>query len=159
MRTFDEQDAAIRARWPSWSLLSFDGATATWRGPIRPNSRRYTVDLRFRFPANAESYDPMQGQPRVRILSPTPELHWDYDQAPLPHVYWVGDGVDDPILCLFDVDSGEWTLDDLMSDTTLKWASLWLNFYEGWLATKKWYGGGTHVAAVAGGDGMKHVAA
>lgn len=92
----------------------------------------------------------MHGQPRVTILDPRLEMHWDYAEPPIPHVYRVGRSFDRPVLCLFDVEAGEWTPNDLMADTTLKWASIWLNFYEGWLVTKKWFGGGRHASAAAG---------
>lgn len=86
----------------------------------------------------------MHGQPRVRINSPTLERHSEYEEGPLPHVYRVGDDDNHVVLCLFDVNGHEWTPIDLIAETTLKWTCLWLNFYEGWLATKRWYGGGTH---------------
>lgn len=88
----------------------------------------------------------MQGQPRVRILDPRLELHWDYEEPPVPHVYRVDSSLDAAVLCLFDVEASEWTPDDIMAETTLRWTSIWLNFYEGWLVTKKWYGGGRHPA-------------
>ena len=39
----------------------------------------------------------------------------------------------------------EWDANDLIADTTIHWAAQWLYFYEGWLVTKKWRGGGRHV--------------
>jgi hypothetical protein len=45
---------------------------------------------------------------------------------------------------LFSLEGREWGLDDLIAETTILWAARWLFFYEGWLATKKWKGGGRH---------------
>ena len=47
-------------------------------------------------------------------------------------------------LCLFDAYNREWTPSDLLAETTVPWSSRYLFFYEGWLATKSWRGGGRH---------------
>jgi hypothetical protein len=52
-----------------------------------------------------------------------------------------------PSLCLFSLSKREWTPDDLIAHTTVFWAWEWLLFYEGWLVTKKWKGGGRHPAS------------
>ena len=85
-------------------------------------------------------------QPRVQVLKPLLERHPDYEEGPIPHVYWSNDDKVEPYLCLFSPTLREWDINDLIADTTIHWAAQWLYFYEGWLVTKKWRGGGRHAA-------------
>lgn len=56
----------------------------------------------------------------------------------LPHTYLNNN------LCLYYPKSKEWSKYDYISDTIIPWISEWLYFYEIWLATDKWLGGGLH---------------
>jgi hypothetical protein len=58
-------------------------------------------------------------------------------------------------LCLFSPSLGEWDVNDLLAETTIFWANEWLYFYEGWLITKKWRGGGRHPSLTT--DGAKQL--
>jgi hypothetical protein len=62
-------------------------------------------------------------------------------EGDLPHVYASGDQI---LLCLFDPDTREWAPCDLLSETTVPYATDWLACYEGWRATGEWTGGGRH---------------
>jgi hypothetical protein len=84
-------------------------------------------------------------QPRVQVLKPLLERHPDYEEGPIPHAYRNSDNPDLPYLCLFSPDLREWDVNDLIAHTTIHWAAQWLYFYEGWLVTKKWRGGGRHI--------------
>jgi hypothetical protein len=55
-----------------------------------------------------------------------------------PHLYADGS------LCLYRPRYGEWNAAMDFADTILPWASLWLYFYEIWLATGVWHGEGEH---------------
>ena len=58
----------------------------------------------------------------------------------LPHVYSIK-----PVrLCLNFPSYGEWTLDKSIAETIVPWAYLWLMYFEHWLATDEWQGGGKH---------------
>lgn len=51
----------------------------------------------------------------------------------------------DGTLCLFCPDGphgGEWTHDKAIAHTIVPWTSKWLFFYEAWLMTGEWLGGG-----------------
>ncbi len=54
----------------------------------------------------------------------------------------------DGTLCLFDPHGGEWSPSDSIADTTVAWASLWLMYYELWLDTGEWKGGGAPMPEV-----------
>lgn len=47
-------------------------------------------------------------------------------------------------LCLFYPKSNEWTPQSCLSNTMVPWTISWLRFYEIWLITGKWEGGGEH---------------
>jgi hypothetical protein len=156
MKLIAAQIASMKARWPNFALVGHDTRAAVWEGELSPTSARaYTVRLSYFVPIMGERFTIGQVQPRVRVLAPLLEQHQGYEQGPLPHVYWDKDDPDRPFLCLFSPEGREWSIDDLIADTTIFWASRWLFFYEGWLATKKWKGGGRHSSQ---GKGAKQLA-
>ena len=56
----------------------------------------------------------------------------------LPHVY----SHKEQKLCLYSWKKRQWTKEKLISSTIIPWASEWLEFYELWLISGKWLGGG-----------------
>lgn len=58
----------------------------------------------------------------------------------LPHVYQQNP----PELCLYLPGAGEWSSELLLSNTIVPWTLLWLYYFENWLATDNWEGGGVH---------------
>ena len=56
----------------------------------------------------------------------------------IPHLYSNGS------LCLYYPKDHEWDYHDLWSETLIPWTSLWLYFFEIWLVTGEWIGGGIH---------------
>jgi hypothetical protein len=139
VKSIATQAHARADRWPTLELQKLEGRRAQWVGDVTPHQRRYRIEITYKAPLAVERFTAAQVQPRVRVLHPDLEEHSDYELGPLPHVYWTSGG---PVLCLFDPDQGEWSSDDLLAETTVPWALRWLVFYEGWLATKKWKGGG-----------------
>jgi hypothetical protein len=58
----------------------------------------------------------------------------------LPHVY-----SDDPVrLCLYLPGSGEWHRGLSLATTIVPWTYLWLDYFEEWLVSNEWQGGGVH---------------
>ncbi|WP_297494684.1 hypothetical protein [Acidocella sp.] len=58
----------------------------------------------------------------------------------IPHVY-----SEAPLkLCLYLPGSGEWHCGLLIANTIVPWAALWLYFFEEWLISDEWKGGGQH---------------
>lgn len=78
--------------------------------------------------------------PKVIVLEP--DLVALANNRSLPHVYQQSP----PNLCLYLPVTGEWTPEKLISKTILPWSILWLYYYENWLATDIWEGGGEHPA-------------
>ena len=76
--------------------------------------------------------------PTVTVL--TPDLSELSAGRRIPHVYSTA-----PMrLCLHVPSSDEWRFDKSVADTIVPWAYLWLAYFEHWLATDEWLGGGTH---------------
>lgn len=103
----------------------------TWEFHARPSpiSRRYHIRLSYK-----------RGDvPRVVVLSP--DLEKLAAGRRLPHVYYAYSPLS---LCLYLPGSGEWTAAHPLSETIVPWTVLWLAYFEDWLLTDDWKGGGKH---------------
>ena len=60
----------------------------------------------------------------------------------VPHLY----DQETQRLCLFMPKYEEWKPFMYISETIIPWASEWLVFYELWLSTGEWLGGGEHLS-------------
>jgi hypothetical protein len=74
--------------------------------------------------------------PRVFVLSPKLEM-WGEEKS-IPHTYSSNE------ICVYLPNNDEWLASAFIADTIIPWTLLWLFFYEIWLATGKWFGGGIH---------------
>jgi hypothetical protein len=92
-----------------------------WSGEVQPShySRKYRLELQL---------DPLGVIVEIRPRLPRPE------GAKLPHVFARDE------LCLFF--DGEWDTNHVVAETIVPWAAEWLLFYEFWLTTGEWLGGG-----------------
>jgi len=101
----------------------------TWRYNTRPSvlSREYSVRIEYN----------RDDTPRAFIDSPNlAELAEGRD---LPHVYR------DPVrLCLFLPSAKEWHASMRIDETFVPWVAIWLYYFEDWLASGEWRGGGAH---------------
>jgi len=84
-------------------------------------------------------YD-LNNSPNIYVVDPN--LHEITNGLEPPHVYAFNESITK--LCLYLPSSGEWYKDKFLSDTVVPWASLWLMYFSGWLATGQWHGGGVH---------------
>ncbi len=137
-----DQIATMRRHYPELKVLSRERDHAIWRGPLRPVLQTFDVEISYRVPMVVERINLLRLQPRVRIVSPQLKRRRGDAEGELPHVYWASDR--QPVLCLFDPETREWTPDDLLAETTVPYTIDWLACYEGWRATGKWTGGGRH---------------
>ncbi len=141
----DQQIAAMADAWSDFKVTRRDGTSATWQGPLRPLLQTFIVEISYRAPSVIEMLNNRRLQPRVRILSPQLRPRRGDPEGQLPHVYYVGDGPLDVILCMFDPESDEWSPTMMIAETTVPWAIDWITSYEGWRTTRKWTGGGKHL--------------
>ena len=149
MKSVEEQIRAMDFQWPGFQVIQQFERGAVWEGVLAPDRREYSVRVRYRVPLAIENISLLDVQPRVRVISPNLERHPDYEEGPVPHVYRSTTNSSILYLCLFDPVEREWSCDDLIADTTMFWTAEWLYFYEGWLVTKKWRGGGRHIGPPA----------
>jgi len=76
--------------------------------------------------------------PEVVVVSP--DLNELADGRHLPHVYSTK-----PVrLCLFDPQTAEWSPGASIADTIVPWTYEWLFYFEEWLVSDEWKGGGRH---------------
>ena len=101
-----------------------------WNFDVKPSPLSRTYRLRIQFKRF--------GLPDVFVLNPNlNELAGDRH---LPHVYSIN-----PVrLCLHFPKYDEWSLDKSIADTIVPWTYLWLIYFEYWLASDEWQGGGKH---------------
>ena len=74
----------------------------------------------------------MRSRPSVWVL--TPPLHSIGDGIAIPHTF------SDGSLCLHI--PGQWQSDMTIAEYIVPWIAEWLFYYEVWLATGEWIGGG-----------------
>ncbi len=101
-----------------------------WTCDVHPTllSRTYTVRIVYR-----------QGRaPSAFVLEP--DLNELAAGRPLPHVY----GERPPELCLYLPRACEWAPSMRLADTIVPWINLWLFYFEEWLLSNEWKGGGEH---------------
>ena len=104
------------------------GLTAIVKTKPTSNSDDYELLIR---------YESLEKHPYVLLLNPNIPK-----DVRLPHVYprKKYKGKEYPNLCLYL--PGGWNNSLLIADTILLWAIEWLYYYELWIITGKWHGGG-----------------
>ena len=129
IRLFDQM-MTLRAAYPSASCELRNG-TLFWMGKIKPTplSREYDVAL---------IYSDSQ-VPKVWVLGDSLQK---IDDAGFPHKYDVDVKNNMVQICLYRY--REFTKDKFLANTIIPWTVEWLYFYENWLATGEWCGGGEH---------------
>jgi hypothetical protein len=102
-----------------------------WTFNARPSamSRTYKAKLTYK---TGET-------PKVTVLSP--DIVELAGGRPLPHVY----KQQPPQLCLCWPIGNEWHSGMVLTNTFICWTYVWLFYFECWLATDIWSGGGIHI--------------
>lgn len=132
-KTIARQIEAMAVAWPMFRVGKRDrvNRSAIWSGILKPQFTAYRVEVRYAVGA----------LPQVRILSPELGRLPGNEEGSLPHVYGPSN---DPTLCLYDPEADEWNSTMLIAETIIPWTIEWLTFYEFWLMTGVWSGGGRH---------------
>lgn len=129
--SLDKQVAFLKLRDPAGEAAVRQGRLV-WRFRVQPSplSRIYKLRLQFR----------PGGLPQVVVTSP--DLVLLAEGRRLPHVY----DQEAVRLCLYMPGTGEWNDRQLLADTLVPWSVLWLFYFEEWLLSGEWKGGGVHPA-------------
>ena len=122
-----QQDQRIKEKFPQFTR-SQNHKQGVWTGDLKPKewSPKYKIRIIYK----------LKRHPKVSVISP--ELLFAKGKSQLPHVYSGNE------LCLFYPNGREWASDKFIADTIIPWTSLWLFYYEDWLYTGQWKGGGIH---------------
>jgi len=109
--------------------LGLKTQTLVWYGMLQPTeiSRKYKIRVEL----------PLKGSPKAYMEEPKMEMRGGNKP---PHIYNYEEGK----MCLYLPNSKEWTTFKRLADTLIPWISEWLFFYEIWLLTGEWEGGGKH---------------
>jgi len=130
--TLAEKGVRLRAAQPD-STLRFDHGDKrlVWIGHLQPTP----ASCRYRIRIEVWRSKPIM--PKVFLEDPALQ---DRDGDEAPHLY----SRERAQLCLWLPRRGEWSPHMWIAESVLLWAAEWLFFYEIWLATGEWMGGGEH---------------
>jgi hypothetical protein len=120
------QQALLRTAFPR-SRTQIRRSQLAWEDVLTPTSisNSYLVRIMYQIGSG----------PRISVLNPKLQRR---DGVKPPHLY-SGDR-----LCLYLPGAAEWANYMVLADTIVPWISEWLLYYEIWLATGEWCGGGVH---------------
>ena len=123
-----QQFLAMKADFPQFKGKLGRNSSVRWVGEVAPFgiSETYTVSIEYE----------LRGRPRVTVLRPKLQTRAGKHA---PHIF------SDGTLCLHL--PGEWCPEQTISSTIIPWLCEWLFFYEIWVATGTWHGGGSEHAA------------
>lgn len=144
MLPIKEQIALMSKRWPQFEVSWPTKWFVSWKGILCPLNKEYIVQVVYCLGANLGPVEISPKFPQVRVLSPLLEVRPENPDEPIPHHYQNLGDPNHPVLCLYDPRGKEWQPGDRIAETILPWAINWLACYEGWRATGRWTGGGTH---------------
>ena len=125
-----QQYNILRHEFPE-SSGSVRCGTMTWFGEFMPSALSDTYRLKITYTIGKP--------PKVYIVSPKP-LPLAEGAKRLPHTYSYSNGKQQ--LCLFLPKAGEWNSSMFIATTIVHWAVQWMYYYEIWVTTGKWMGGG-----------------
>jgi hypothetical protein len=127
----NEQYAYMRQICPGFRCKVQNGRLSC-SGTLQPFSftEKYAVRISYRV---GES-------PKVYVDEPALERR--QPSEPIPHTY----PGDRPCL-YFPPNESEWSSRKIIAQTIVPWLTLWLFYYETWLSTGRWQGGGEHPRA------------
>lgn len=104
-----------------------------WKGQVQPTPTSCAYFIKIEYTLNSA--------PLVWVVDP-PLQRRKVDE-PIPHMY------EQERLCLHYPPANEWNSTRPLHLTILPWAAMWLMFYEYWLVTGSWEGGGIHPSVTA----------
>jgi hypothetical protein len=102
----------------------------TWRFTARPSALGRSYQARIEY----EQKGP------AGVFIDAPDLHVLAEGRKLPHVY----SDHPPKLCLYLPGAFEWDRNMRLDKTLVPWTALWLFYFEEWLWSDDWKGGGMH---------------
>jgi hypothetical protein len=123
---------ALKRYFPSGEFAKRTSVSFEWEVSFQPTplSKQYRIKLTYK----------VNDIPKVYVIEPE-KLELFPEKDKLPHVYSTAKQK----LCLYFPKAHEWKPGMMVAKTIVPWASEWLQYYELWLATGNWLGGGVHI--------------
>ncbi|MBV7317010.1 hypothetical protein [Shewanella sp. NIFS-20-20] len=139
-----DQYLALKQFCPGTVVISNNDKTVQWEGTLQPTpfSREYRVVIRYTL-----------SHPPVCIVR-DPDLPALAEGRVIPHVYQNQTGIRGTQLCLYlpvvkqKSKVSEWQPTMFLANTILPWASMWLLYFEFWLSSGEWDGGGVEHSVI-----------
>ncbi|GFO82584.1 MAG: hypothetical protein A49_22110 [Methyloceanibacter sp.] len=140
----EDQDRKLRDLFPEFRLVLNVDWIGIWEGPLTPICQTYRVRVVYFRRRQFDTWSLANHYVTVTVLDPPigPDPRGTGERV--PHVYSYARSPKYPALCLFDHRQDEWLPDEFVADKIIPWAIKWLFYYELWLATGTWLGGGRH---------------
>jgi len=114
------------------SKICFDKISFTWSACVKPTSLSNVYNVVIKYS--------LRGSPEVWVKGDNLEK---IDAIDFPHIYETDKERNMVRICLY-LPGQDWDKSKYISSTIVPWTVEWLYFYEVWLATGKWCGGGIH---------------
>lgn len=133
-----QQYMALKQHCPGKVVIVDSDKTVRWEGILQPTplSREYRVVIKYT----------LDHSPVCIVVDP--DLQDLANDKKIPHTYLNQTGIGGTQLCLYlpvikqKNKVSEWQSTMFLADTFLPWASIWLFYFEYWLSTGEWEGGG-----------------
>jgi hypothetical protein len=124
---------SLQSLFSNSHTVNFSPSRLKWESYIQPTplSKKYKILLDYK----------LKDRPNIWVVDPELEK---YNDEKIPHRF------KDESLCLFRYKYSEWHPSQLIAFTIIPWTSLWLYYYEVWLITGRWIGGGEHPESKTG---------
>lgn len=122
------QELWLRRLFPD-ARVEVHRSRLTWRGFLTPTPISPLYDILLTYSLNS--------MPEIFVLSPNLTKN---KEGKLPHVF----STEEQKLCLHFPPEKKWEPHRPLAIILLPWIGEWLYFYEIWVATGEWKGGGTH---------------
>ena len=125
--------------------MTFDGKWfATWEGTLAPISQTYLIWIRYFPELFWDEVTLSHPYVRVKVLDPliAPDVRGTGERT--PHVYRYRQPDNSPALCAWDPVDEPFSPSLYIADHVVPAVIRWLFFYEDWLDTGIWRGGGKH---------------
>jgi hypothetical protein len=116
--------------------LTRHGFRFDFKAKPTPLSREYSIRITMK-----------RGKsPNIYVLKPNLTLLADGRR--IPHLY----SQEDHRLCLYLPETNEWDHGKSLASTIVPWTILWLYYFEEWLLSNEWKGGGEHPSTESAGS-------
>lgn len=139
-----EQEARLRTIYPSFRLTSDVRLYGTFEGYLTPISQRYRIWIRYVPHIFLDEVTLRCNYVTVKVIDPLIAPDARGTGEPTPHVYRYRQPINRPALCAWDPGDEPFDPTHFIADDIIPAVIRWLVFFEDWLDTGVWRGGGKH---------------